>query len=121
MTPDELREALEAEGYSPEYIELALYLYRHMPELIDAAREAVEIMVNSLRRLFNPTNSEELLADLADLANIPRPTDAERLNLAVPWKKERRHTPKYIRPTKRQQVQSRPACVARSSCQRHHG
>lgn len=118
MTPDELREALEAEGYSPEYIELALYLYRHTPELIDAAREAVEIMVNSLRRLFNMTNPVELLADLAD---IPQPTDAERLNLAVPWKKERRHTPKYIRPTKRQRVQSRPACVARSSCQRHHG
>lgn len=111
MTPDELREALEADGYSPEYIELALYLYRHTPELIDAAREAVEIMVNSLRRLFNLTDPVELLADLAD---IPRPTDAERLNLAVPWKKERRHTPKYIAPGKAANFTRRPDRRARS-------
>lgn len=115
MMDEEIREALEAEGYSPEYIAMAIYINKHLPAITDALIDMAKKITQIFCEAFNQWDSMELLADL------PTIPDAERLNLAVPWRKKRRHTPKYIRPTKRQQVQRRPARVARSSCQRHHG
>lgn len=122
MTDEEIREALEAEGYSPEYIEAAVYLNNHPPEITDKLYEIVEAGIRAIQAVIDAMGgySGRWASLFEAVKDIPTPTDAERLNLAVPWRKERRHTPKYIRPTKRQ-VQRRPARVARSSCQRHHG
>lgn len=107
IAEENLRQLMEAEGYSPEEIDETCARYsQNLQKMQEAAKEWVEMM-ERIAQAFAST--KEICEELLELATMPPPP-----------KKEAPRPPRYAGPQNKGRSWTRqPPRLARSSCRKY--